>query len=168
MAEFILEFIVPDAAPRESLNEDEKNDSLEWESSAWTMFIDGASNKTGSRAEVVLQNPVGERITRAFKYDFAVTNNEAEYEALITDPRMAKNLDVQIIVVFCDSQLVVNQITNAFGTKGLRLATYLLMAKDLVFYFESFQILHVPRKANIEADRLARIGSGHKLISYVQ
>ena len=118
------------------------------------MFVDGASNKTGSGSGVVLQNLDRERITRAFKFDFAVTNNEAEYEALITGLRMAKDLDVQKIVIFCDSQLVVNQITDAFGTKGLRLATYLQMAKDLVFCFESFQILHVPRKANTEANRL--------------
>ena len=37
-------------------------------------------------------------------------------------------------------------------------STYLQMAKDLDSYFESFQILHVPRKANTEADRLALIG----------
>ena len=147
-------------APRKALNEDENNDSPEWESSAWTMFVDGASNKTGSGAGVVLQNPVRERITRALKYDFAVANNEAEYEALITGLQMAKDLNVQRIVVFCDSQLVVNQITDEFGARGLRLATYLQMAKDLAFYFESFQILHVPHEANTEADRLARIGSG--------
>ena len=152
MAEFVLEFIALDSAPREALNEDENNDSPEWESSAWIMFVDGASNKIGFGAGVVLQNPVRERITRAFKYDFAVTNNEAEYEALITGLRMANDLDVQRIVVFCDSQLVVNQITDAFGARGLRLATYLQMAKDLAFYFESFKILHVPRKANTKVD----------------
>ncbi|KAL5550258.1 hypothetical protein UlMin_000434 [Ulmus minor] len=37
------------------------------------------------------------------------------------------------------------------------------MAKDLVFCFESFQIPHVPREANTEADRLARIGSGQEI-----
>ena len=145
------------------MNEDENNDSPEWETSAWTMFVDGASNKTGSGSGVVLQNLDRERITRAFKFDFAVTNNEAEYEALITGLRMAKDLDVQKIVVFCDSQLVVNQITDAFGTKGLHLMTYLQMAKDLVFGFESFQILHVSCEANTEADRLAQIGSGQEI-----
>ena len=58
---------------------------------------------------------------------------------------------------------MVNQITDAFGARGFHLATYLQMAKDLAFYFESFQILHVPHEANIEADRLARIGSGQEI-----
>ena len=56
----------------------------------------------------MLQNPVREKITRAFIYCFAVSNNEAEYEALITELQMAKNLDIKKIVVFYDSKLVVN------------------------------------------------------------
>ena len=61
----------------------------------------------------------------AFKYDFTVTNNEAKYEVLITRVRMTKDLDVKKIVVFCDSQLVVNQITNTFEARGHRMVTYL-------------------------------------------
>ncbi|KAL5575149.1 hypothetical protein UlMin_016848 [Ulmus minor] len=165
VADFILEFIASDSPPSEVSNEEGNDDSPEWETSAWVLFVDGASNKAGSGGGVVLQNPSREKITRAFKFDFMVTNNEAEYEALITGLRMAKDLDVQKIVVFCDSLLVVNQITDTFGTKGPRLATYLQFAKDLVYCFESFQILHVPREANTEADRLARIGSGQEIDS---
>ena len=55
-------------------------------------------------------------------------------------------------MVFCDSQLVVNQTTNTFEARGPRMATYLQMAKDLASYFESFQILHVPHKANIDSN----------------
>ncbi|KAL5542109.1 hypothetical protein UlMin_009819 [Ulmus minor] len=163
VADFILEFIASDSPPSEASNEEGNDDSPEWETSAWVLFVDGASNKAGSGGGVVLQNPSRKKITRAFKFDFTVTNNEAEYEALITGLRMAKDLDVQKIVIFCDSQLVVNQITDTFGTKGPRLATYLQFAKDLVYCFESFQILHVPREANTEADRLARIGSGQDI-----
>lgn len=94
LVDFILEFIALDSISSEALSEDENNDSPERECSAWTMFVNGASNKTSSEAGVVLQNPVRERIMRAFKYDFAVTNNEAEYEALITSFRMAKDVDV--------------------------------------------------------------------------
>ncbi|KAL5560578.1 hypothetical protein UlMin_036789 [Ulmus minor] len=163
VADFILEFIASDSPPSEVLNEEGNDDSPDWETSSWVLFVDGASNKAGSGGGVVLQNPSREKITRAFKFNFTVTNNEAEYEALITGLRMAKDLDVQKIVVFCDSQLVVNQITDTFGTKGPRLATYLQFAKDLVYCFESFQILHIPREANTEADRLARIGSGQEI-----
>ena len=146
MADFILEFIAPDSASREDSNEEENDDSPEWETSAWMMFVDGASNKAGSGGGVVLQNPSQERITRAFKFDFTVTNNEAEYEALITGLQMAKDLDVQKIVVFCDSQLVVNHITNVFGTKGLRLATYLQWPKTWYFSLNHSKSCTSPKK----------------------
>ena len=94
-----MEFISSDSIP----SEDENNDHLGWECLAWTLFVDGASNKTGSGARVVLQNPIRERITWVFKYDFVVSNNEAEYKALITELWMAKDLDIKKIMVFCDS-----------------------------------------------------------------
>ena len=72
---------------------------------------------------------------------------------------MAKDLDIKKVMVFYDSQLVVNQITNTFEARGPWMAAYLQLAKDLASCFESFQILHVPRKPNINADQLARIGS---------
>ena len=58
VANFILEFI-----NLYSLLDEDKTDDLEWESSAWTLFVDRSSNKTGSRAGVVLQNPLRERTT---------------------------------------------------------------------------------------------------------
>ena len=57
--------------------------------------MDRDSNKTGSGVGVVLQNPIRERIVRAFKYEFVVLNNEAEYEALNTGLHMAKDLDIK-------------------------------------------------------------------------
>ena len=78
------------------------------------LFVDGSNNQIGSGAGVVLQNQVRETISRAFRYESAVSNNEAEYEALITGLRMTKDLDIKSIVVFYDSQLVVNQITTIF------------------------------------------------------
>ena len=56
----------------------------------------------------MLQNPIREKITRAFNYSFAISNNKAEYEALITGLRMARDLDIKKVMVFYDSQLVVN------------------------------------------------------------
>ena len=81
-----------------------------------------------------------------------VSNNEAEYETLITSLRVAKELDIKNIMVFCDSQLVVNQITTAFEAREPRMASYLQVAKDLISWFDSFEITHVPREVNFEAD----------------
>ena len=103
MADFILEFTNLDL-----VSDKNNSENPEWAYLVWTLFVDGSSNKNGSGAGVVLQNPLQERITRAFRYEFIVSNNEAEYGALITGLHMAKDLDIKRIMVFCDSQLVVN------------------------------------------------------------
>jgi len=50
------------------------------------------------------------RIFCALRFSFPVTNNEAEYEALLAGLRLAKEVRAEALIVFSDSQLVINQI----------------------------------------------------------
>nr|KAJ0197575.1 hypothetical protein LSAT_V11C700351640 [Lactuca sativa] len=54
------------------------------------LYTDGAASKEGSGATLVLQSPNGEEITYALWFDFQVSNNEPEYEALVAGLRLAK------------------------------------------------------------------------------
>jgi len=54
------------------------------------MFFDGACSKEVARASVVLVSPTQEYIHLSFKLTFQVTNNIAEYEALILGLSAAK------------------------------------------------------------------------------
>nr|GEX81501.1 reverse transcriptase domain-containing protein [Tanacetum cinerariifolium] len=49
----------------------------------WILFTDGSSCTDGSGAGLILTNPDGMEFTYALRFKFDVTNNEAEYEALI-------------------------------------------------------------------------------------
>jgi ribonuclease HI len=49
----------------------------------WTLFFDGSSCKQGAGAEALLLTPDGERFKYMVHLEFKVTNNMAEYEALI-------------------------------------------------------------------------------------
>nr|GEU67330.1 reverse transcriptase domain-containing protein [Tanacetum cinerariifolium] len=49
----------------------------------WTLFTDGSSCVDGSGAGLILTNPDGIEFTYALRFQFAASNNEAEYEALI-------------------------------------------------------------------------------------
>ncbi|KAL5544494.1 hypothetical protein UlMin_008278 [Ulmus minor] len=80
--------------------------------------------------------------------------------ALLTGLKMARELDVKAIHVFCDSKLVSAQINTEFQAREPRMAAYLQLAQNEISCFESFEITHIPWAENSEADRLARIGSG--------
>ncbi|XP_062100796.1 uncharacterized protein LOC133806720 [Humulus lupulus] len=76
----------------------------------WKLQVDGSSNTRGSGLGLVLTSPQGDVIEQAVRCRFKATNNEAEYEAMIARLGLAKDMGVKKIVVFSDSQLVVNQM----------------------------------------------------------
>nr|GEU43739.1 reverse transcriptase domain-containing protein [Tanacetum cinerariifolium] len=57
----------------------------------WTLFTDGSLCVDGSGAGLILTNPEGVEFTYALRFQFATSNNKAEYEALIADLRIATN-----------------------------------------------------------------------------
>ncbi|XP_071713079.1 uncharacterized protein [Rutidosis leptorrhynchoides] len=72
-------------------------------SELWELFTDGASSSEGTGAGLVLTGPHQEEHTYALRFNFKVTNNEAEYEALLAGMRMAKELGVKMLQDYVDS-----------------------------------------------------------------
>ncbi|GJU94338.1 reverse transcriptase domain-containing protein [Tanacetum coccineum] len=57
----------------------------------WVLFTDGSSCADGSGAGLILTSPEGMEFTYALRFGFEATNNEAEYEALITGSPRSEN-----------------------------------------------------------------------------
>ena len=76
----------------------------------------------------------------ALRFSFQASNNEAEYEVLIAGLHLAKEMKVESLEIYSDSQLVVCQITNEYQVRGEKMAAYLQKAKDLLRTFISFKI----------------------------
>ena len=54
-----------------------------------------------------------------------MTNNEAEYEAILIGLRVAKALGAKIALLKSNSKLVIGQINGEFETKEKRMQRYL-------------------------------------------
>nr|GEW45340.1 reverse transcriptase domain-containing protein [Tanacetum cinerariifolium] len=80
----------------------------------WTLFTDGSSCVDGFGAGLILTNPEGIEFTYALRFQFAASNNEAEYEALIASLRIAAQMGVQNVHVSVDSKLVANQVLGTY------------------------------------------------------
>ena len=52
------------------------------------------------------------------------TNNEAEYEALVAGLDLAKAVGAANVVLYCDSQVVTNQVNGDYKCKGERMKKY--------------------------------------------
>ena len=62
---------------------------------------------------------------------FKATNNEAKFEALLTELRVAIELGVDSLDTFSDSQLVVNQVQCDYLAKDTRMLAYLDEVKNM-------------------------------------
>ena len=92
---------------------------------------------------------------------FPATNNEAEYEAILTGLRVVKALGVKNLKLDLYSNLVVGQITKEYKVKEDKMKRYLKLTSQLVSNFEDVRITQVPREENLEADEVARLASSN-------
>lgn len=85
-----------------------------------------------------------------------VTNNQAEYQALICGlQEIRKKLGTPHLRCFADSQLMVEQLSGRYKVKSPNVKPLFLEVRQLVAQFPSFTIQHIPRGQNGVADRLA-------------
>ena len=74
------------------------------------MYFDGSKKNEGACAGGVLISPKGDKLCYVLQMGFELpSNNEAKYEALIHDMRMAKALGCTRLMIYGDSKLVVEQ-----------------------------------------------------------
>ncbi|GKB35034.1 reverse transcriptase domain-containing protein [Tanacetum coccineum] len=106
LADFIVERLEVDSLATPMEVEEELPDP-------WTLFTDGSSCIDGSRAGLILTDPEGTKCTYALRFRLDATNNEAEYEALIADLRIAKQIGVKNLQTHVDFRLVANQINGS-------------------------------------------------------
>ncbi|XP_073358119.1 uncharacterized protein [Aegilops tauschii subsp. strangulata] len=90
----------------------------------WTMFFDGSKMSNGSGVEVILVSPRGDKLSYVLRIHFDSSNNEAEYEALLYGLRMAISLSVRPLMVYGNSDLVVNQVMKEWDVKNPAMTGY--------------------------------------------
>jgi len=124
---------------------------------AWRANIDGGSRGNPGPAAygVVIRDPRGEIVARLKKYIGRTTNNVAEYYGLIAALDYAQSNSIRALHVESDSELLVKQMRGQYKVKSADLQPLFERAKKMSQSFASFQIRHVYREQNREADALA-------------
>ena len=78
------------------------------------------------------------------RLDFPATNNEAKYEVLITGLDLARAAGATSLVIYCDSQVITNQVNGNYECKGERMKRYLDQVKRRVDDLQA-KIVQIPR-----------------------
>ena len=122
--------------------------------------VDGASrgNPGESGIGVVIFDKDSNLINEACDYLGVATNNIAEYKALILGLRLSIKYNAKKILFKSDSELMVKQIKGEYKVKNAQLKLLFAEVKDLFKKLPNWEIMHVPREENKEADLLANKG----------
>lgn len=100
--------IPEDQQAKERLDEESNRDLI------WILYVDGASNLQSSSIGLIITNLKRIVIKYALRFAFKASNNQVDYEALLTSLMVVKELSVKRLKVFTDSQLVVEQIREEY------------------------------------------------------
>lgn len=85
-------------------------------------------------------------ITTHKQYLGKATNNQAEYQALITALSFAKNYLPKKITCFSDSELMINQLNGTYKIKDAKLQKLVMQVKELENEFQKIEYIHVFRE----------------------
>ncbi|XP_030936072.1 uncharacterized protein LOC115961193 [Quercus lobata] len=150
LADFIAEFTLPD--------EDRITDEVD----RWTIQTDGSSAQRKGGVGVIITTPDGEVLKYGVQLRFPATNNEAEYEGILTGLRLGRALGAKNLLIQSDSKLVVGQIRGEYEAKEERMQKYLKLTKHLTQEFDIVEFVQIPRSQNIGADEVSKLASSEE------
>jgi ribonuclease HI len=121
------------------------------------LFSDGGSRGNPGQAAIgcVLFDPLKNEVLREYGECIGVqTNNIAEYQALITGLKIAKEYHPNHLICHLDSELVVKQLSGEYRVKMQTFAPLIEEIMELKTHFPQLSFVYIPREQNTRADVL--------------
>jgi ribonuclease HI len=120
------------------------------------VFTDGGARGNPGPAGLgfVIQDASGKLIEGCGEYLGEMTNNQAEYRAMVAALTRAKELGATDVAAFADSELLVKQLHRIYRVKNAGLAPLFVQVWNLAQSFTSCTFRHVRREQNKDADRM--------------
>jgi ribonuclease HI len=122
------------------------------------MYFYSSLKLEGAGAGVLLISPKGEQLKYVLQIFWKVSNNEAEYEALLHRLCLTISLGIKRLLVYGDSAVVINQV-KSWDRNNENMDTYCLEVRKFENKFYSLEFHHVVHDNNIAADVLSKLGS---------
>lgn len=98
-----------------------------------------------------------------------ITNNEAEYQALIFALKKTKALIGKTkakqtdLKCYADSELMVKQLNHEYKLSNENIQKLFLEIWNLMLDFKKVEVVHIPREKNKEADEMANKAMDERL-----
>ena len=99
-----------------------------------------------------------------FQILLKVSNNEAEYEALLHGLRLAVSLGIKRLLVYVDSLLVVQQVNKEWSINKDTMDAYVEEIRKLENKVSGLEIHHLDCDNNVGADVLSKLGATRAVV----
>jgi ribonuclease HI len=109
----------------------------------WTINFDGSVQLHDARTGIMVTSPKGENFMYDMQMHFPVSNNAAEYEALLQGLRIATALNIHRLKVLGDSMLIINQANKEWSCLDDNMLLYCQGLHKLENNFDSLEYLHI-------------------------
>jgi len=122
------------------------------------IYVDGASwgNPGPAAVGAVIKDGKQKELASVSQYIGEATNNQAEYQAVITALKVAVKFKPTEVTLYLDSELVARQLTGRYKVRSLFLFPLYKEAAELCKKFGNLSIVHIGHDENIEAHALAK------------
>jgi ribonuclease HI len=128
------------------------------------MYFDGSQNLEGLDAGILFISPQDDHLKYVLQVHYKVSNNGAEYEALIHGLRIAVSLGIKRLISCVDSKVIIDQVNKARDIRKDSINAYYAEVRKLEAHFEGPEFHHVCRDNNVAADVLSKLGSKRALV----
>jgi ribonuclease HI len=128
----------------------------------WALFFDGSSCGKGGGVGILLISPNGEMFEFAIPIQPTVTNNQAEYEALLRGLQYLKEAKAILVEIYGGLELVIKQLNGQYECRNDILRNYYEECKEILKSFQLVNPQHIPREHNEEANMLAQSALGYR------
>lgn len=121
------------------------------------VYVDGAArgNPGPGGIGVLVLTREGRKVAAFGEAVGEVTNNFAEYMALVHALRLLSVFEVDRVHIYTDSELVASQVKGDYRVKEKMLRSLCTQALSMLRRYREWDVVHIPREKNAEADLLA-------------
>lgn len=104
---------------------------------------------------VIIKNENGKVVATMARFLGKLTNNQAEYRAIIAGIHKARELGAEEVDFYLDSELAVKQLNREYKVRNKELQPLFVEIYNQSLQFKKVKFHHVRREFNKEADALA-------------
>lgn len=113
------------------------------------MQVDEASWSFGSGVGLLLKSPADEQLEQAIRLGYPTSNNEAEYEAILSRLNLTFALSASKLMIYNDSQLIMGHIQKEYEAKDEHMSQYLMKVRDSLQQLDEWVVEKIPWADNV-------------------